>query len=126
MSSFTEDLIVKALSSERHGRGLFAVHEPFHYDVGFKGNEADRVTIPVGFVTDFASIPWFARAFIPVSGRVSKPALIHDRLLEADPRPKREIDRIFCEAMEVAGISKFMRTIMYLAVRTQKRNPPLP
>lgn len=113
MSSFTEPLILEALPSERGGRGEFAVYKPFTYEVGFLGS-GDAITVPAGFVTDLASIPWFARPFIPISGRIAKPALLHDWLLVTnDPRAAS----VFAEAMVVAKVPKFKRTLMLWAVR---------
>jgi hypothetical protein len=58
MSSFTDDLLVKVLAEERNGLGLFEVAEPFAFDIGFLGS-GETITVPIGFRTDFASIPWF-------------------------------------------------------------------
>jgi hypothetical protein len=59
VSSFTDDLLVKVLAEERNGLGLFEVAEPFAFDIGFLGS-GETITVPIGFRTDFASIPWFA------------------------------------------------------------------
>ncbi len=117
MSSFTAPLILEALASERGGRGEFRVHQPFSYDVGFLGS-GDTITVPAGFDTDLASIPWYARAFIPISGRMAKPALLHDWLLvNSDPRAHA----IFDEALNVAGVGPVLRRIMVAAVKL--KNP---
>lgn len=115
MSSFTDPLMVLVEQGERDGRGLARVIGPFRYHVGAEGSD-DIVSIPFGYLTDFASIPWFARAFIPVMGRHAKAAVVHDYLIDQGFRPRREVDKIFLEAMKVLGVGRVRRTIMYLAV----------
>lgn len=112
MSSFTAPLVVTVLPEELRGLGLFALYLPFSYDVGFEGS-GETIVVPAGFRTDFASIPWFARAFIPICGRIAKPAMLHDWLLSrGDPRAHA----VFDEALEVAGVSPLLRWSMVTAV----------
>ncbi len=113
MSSFTSDLLVKVLADERNGQGLFEVAQPFTFDLGFLGS-GESITVPAGFQTDFASIPWFARWLFPISGKVAKAALLHDyMLLLNDPRASDA----FAQALEAAGVGKVRRWIMVTAVR---------
>lgn len=113
MSSFTEPLILEAIPKERKGIGLFRVHEPFSYDVGYEGS-GDKITVPAGFVTDLCSIPWFARPFLPLSGTVAKPALVHDWLVTIDDKRAHSV---FDEALAVAGIGPIRRWGMVAGVR---------
>jgi hypothetical protein len=113
MSSFTAPLILESVDAEHRGRGLFLVHVAFSYDIGFKGSR-DTVTVPKGFDTDLASIPWFARPFIPLSGRVAKPALVHDYLLRIGDKRAHSV---FDEALKVAGVRDTTRWAMVSAVR---------
>ncbi len=113
MSSFTEPLLLEALDSTRGGRGEFRVAKEFVYEVGSLGS-GDKIVVPVGFVTDLASIPFFARAFIPLSGRLAKPALIHDWLFEnSDPRASS----VFEEALRVNCVNGNLLTIVATAVK---------
>lgn len=117
MSSFTEPLILEAMPEERAGRGLFRVYQPFGYEIGAKGS-GDCVRVPAGYVTDLCSIPAVARPFLPLSGRVAKPALLHDWLIDhADPRAAD----VFDEALGVAGVSPLTRFILVTAVRLWAR-----
>ena len=117
MSSFTAPLILEALPTVRGGRGEFRVHVAFTYEIGHKGS-GDRVTGPQGYNTDLASIPWFARAFVPLAGPCAKPALIHDWMLDqGDPRAHD----VFDEALNVAGVRPLTRRIMVASVRLNGR-----
>lgn len=113
MSSFTDPLLLEAMPEEREGRGLFRLLAPFQYEIGELGS-GKIVRVPQGYVTDLCSIPWFARAFLPMSGRVAKPALLHDWLM--DLGDERAAD-VFNEALQVAGVKPTTRKIMVAAVR---------
>lgn len=117
MSSFTAPLILVAEPEERGGRGIFRVYRAFAYHVGYLGS-GDIIVVPAGFRTDLCSVPWFARAFVPIAGRIAKPALLHDWLLE---RGDARAHDVFEEAMCVAGISRAMRVMIGLAVRLWAR-----
>lgn len=120
MSSFTDPLVLVALASERGGRGEFELFLPFSYDVGFLGS-GETITVPAGFNTDLASIPWFARPFVPIAGRMAKPALLHDFLLETgDPRAHD----VFAEALTVARVPSLTRRLVLMAVRIWNRHSP--
>lgn len=113
MSSFTEPLILEAMPEERSGRGLFQVYQSFWYEIGHVGSN-DWVMVPRGYVTDLCSIPAFARPFFPLAGRVAKPALLHDWLLDqGDARAAA----VFDEALAVAGVAPRRRKILVAAVK---------
>lgn len=105
MSSFTKPLIVEVLDSERSGLGVFRVYEEFSF-----GN----ICVPKGFDTDLASVPWFARMFMSTAGKVAKPAVLHDYLLEiGDPRHAE----IFDQALKVNNVPVVTRKLMVASVR---------
>lgn len=113
MSSFTEPLILEALATLRQGRGEFRLYQAFSYDIGHLGS-GNTVTVPAGYNTDLCSIPFYARAFIPLAGPLAKPALLHDWLI--DHRDPRAAD-VFDEALVVAGVKHPLRWILVAAVR---------
>lgn len=79
---------------------------------------ARTLVVPVGFVTDFASIPralWWL--FLP-TGDYGKAALVHDLLYRTPGLATRlEADMVFAEAMLDLGVGWLTRTLMYRAVR---------
>ena len=113
MSSFTEDLIVKVLAKQRNGLGLFELVVPFTFDLGFLGS-GETVTVPAGFVTDFASIPGFARWLLPISGKAAKAALLHDYMLSQGDKRAPEA---FADALKAAGVGPIKRWLMVAGVR---------
>lgn len=116
MSSFTSPLHVRIEQGERDGRGLATVLEPFEYHVGHVGSD-DVIIVPAGYVTDFASVPWWAAWLIPVIGEHAKAAVLHDYLLDRTDRPYDEVNDIFAEALGVLGVSGLRYVLMTTAVR---------
>ncbi len=112
MAPFTEDvLVVNHLAGRVHE---WEIRQPMTYRLVDR-DDAEFVTVPPRFKTDFASVPrpfWF---WLAPWGRHGRAAIVHDFLYQlgavTDPDapvatrlrrpPKREADRIFREAMGV-------------------------
>ena len=82
--------------------------------------------VKAGTETDLASIPWIFRRILPKSGKYNPAAVLHDtgyhgKLMTADGQRvnliKPYCDKLFLEAMEVAGVGKKKREIMYEMVK---------
>jgi hypothetical protein len=106
----------------RDGRQIVRLLEPLEYRVA-DADSAERIVVPAGFETDFASIPFGLRNLFPPLGPWARPAIIHDWLYANGGRlPERrysraEADAIFAEAMKVVGVPAWRRRLMHLAVR---------
>ena len=122
MSSFTSPLVVTPMPDGRRWRLV----ERFRYRIG--SMESDRIiTVPVGFVTDFASIPWLFWQFLPAWGRYGKAAVVHDYLYQHHmiqvsenlyfTFSRDQADDIFHEAMLVENTRHWKAKLMWLAVR---------
>jgi len=111
MSSFTKPLIVKPLDN----RKWELVEEFDYYTDVFK--ERLIIKVPKGFVTDFASTPRVLWSVFPPWGRYGKAAVLHDYLYQTAMFDRKTCDLIFKEAMDVLGVGKIKRELMYLAVR---------
>ena len=112
MSSFTTPLILTPLADGHHWRLV----RGFTYHVSSK-HSGDKITVPKGFTTDFASIPRLFWSILPPWGKYGKAAVIHDYLYWEAERPRKDADKIFLEAMTVLSVNYFYRNIMYRAVR---------
>lgn len=77
-------------------------------------------TVPVGFITDGASIPKIFWSWIgsPYTGHYRRAALIHDYLYFTQIARRSYADRIFLEAMKYLGVSFWKRRTMWFAVRS--------
>ena len=112
MSEFTTLLLVSPLPDGRR----WIIMREFRYYVGHEGSD-DIIVVPVGFITDFASVPRPFWAVIPRWGKHGNAAVVHDFLYQEQRRTRREADDIFLEGMTVLNVRKSTRLVMYWAVR---------
>jgi len=77
----------------------------------------DAVTVPVGFITDFASIPRVFWSALRPDGDYGYAAIIHDYLYWAQPVTRKRADEIFRFAMEDFHVAAATIAIIYEAVR---------
>jgi hypothetical protein len=75
------------------------------------------VTVPEGFVTDFASIPRVFWSLLPPDGLYTYPAIIHDYLYWDQPVSRANADEIFRFAMLDFKINAATVNVIYQAVR---------
>ncbi len=89
----------------------FTLVEGFTYDDGI-----DRVEVSEDVLvdTDLASIPLFMAWFVPVNGRHTPAALVHDTLVAAGRREHG--DAVFLRALEASGVPLLRRRLMHAAV----------
>lgn len=119
MSQFTKaNPKIEMLEDGRHFRLL----EDYSYYITVEGGET--ITVPAGYVTDFASVPRLFWTFgIDPFGLPARAALPHDYLyttggrIKVPPYTKEDADRFFFEGMVVLGVNKIKRYLMWLAVR---------
>lgn len=97
------------------GRGLWQLAEPLVYVSAVAGK---TITVPDGFVTDFASVPRLPVVFLLTGDTAHPAAVIHDFLYHGGAGlSRRAADNVLLEAMASIGISAWRRHAMYLAVR---------
>ena len=76
-----------------------------------------RVSVPVGFVTDLASIPRALRGLLDINGRSRRPAMAHDWMYTSQPFPREQCDEIFRKALIAEGESEEAAWIYWEGVR---------
>lgn len=119
MSSYTDEL---GISPFNDAMTLWVLTTSFTYVIGdLDGDE--RVIVPKGFVTDFAT----TKGLLPPMGTYGKACVIHDYLCDfktitkADGSTRtctrKEGDLIFLEAMGVSGVNPILKYAMFSAVR---------
>lgn len=93
------------------GKRLWKVVQPFR----FQGSRC--IEVPVGFITDFASVPRiFWNLFSPTGSHMNS-ALVHDALYDSKILTRKESDLSFLEAMKAAGVGLITRSLVFAAVR---------
>lgn len=111
MSSFTESLIVSPIPDGKR----WVVRKEFYYYID--KDEGEKIIVPTGFVTDFASVPRMFWKIFPQWGKYGNAAVVHDYLYVNQTKKRKDADKIFLKAMEVSGVSLIVRNILYGAVR---------
>lgn len=91
----------------------WTLRDQFIYD-----SSVGAITVPAGFVTDFASVPRVLWNVLPPFGRYGKAAIVHDFLYRTKGYASKPVaDAIFLEAMKALGVSTLVRYAMFYAVR---------
>ena len=89
--------------------------DDLEYEVNTTG---EKIIVPAGFVTDYASIPLSVRQYFEVGGQAYQyPAIVHDWLYWSQTTTREEADRIFDEAMKDSGVGSVKRSTIWAAVR---------
>lgn len=94
------------------GPGNWVLLEPLTYE-----GARDLFTVPVGFHTDFASVPRWARSIVSETGVHTRAAVLHDYLGRQADISQSDADGIFRRVLREAGVGFFLRWLMWAAVR---------
>lgn len=108
MAQFNTPLVVSQLTAD-----LWRVEAPLVYESDVL---ARTVEVPVGFITDFASVPRLPLAYSFAGNRAHRAAVVHDYLYSTG-EDRKKADETFLEAMQETGISRILRRAMFSAVR---------
>ena len=76
-----------------------------------------NVTVPKGFITDFASVPRLPFVYDVLANMAQRAAVVHDYLYSMGIVPRAIADKVLLEAMKISGVSWAKRNAIYLGVR---------
>jgi hypothetical protein len=82
-----------------------------------QGESVSSVSVPIGFVTDLASIPRIFWSLLPPDGNYAFPAIVHDYLYWTQPESRERADLTLLYAMKEFGIGTVVRETIYNAVK---------
>lgn len=108
---FTSALVVEEIDGT-----FWKVREP----LGYAGAD-EHFEVPVGFRTDFASVPRPVVWLIPRYGVYTRAAILHDYLLRSESVSKVDADGLFRRALRECAVSLPRRWMMWAAVRFGSR-----
>lgn len=111
MSQFTQILLVSPMDDGK----TWVLRRNFCYRP--EDSAAELIDVPIGFMTDFASVPWFVQWFIPKWGKYGNAAVIHDWLYWSQIYSREASDHILFEAMNVMQVDAFRKYFIFTAVR---------
>jgi len=110
MAKFLTSLTVTEIND-----GVFAVsYKPFLYQSDLYG---PVIEVPIGFYTDFSSVPRLGIIYSCLGNVAHQPAVIHDWLYYAALTTRKLADQILLEAMIVIDLPFWRRWPIYLGVR---------
>ena len=117
----------RIVNRAKDGREVVKLLEPLTW--GVEGPDGPTfITVPSGFVSDFASMPWAARRILPSFGPWARAAVLHDYLYrtrgEGGRWTRKQADDMFAEAMAAIARERsdgqpdaLKRAIIHRAVR---------
>jgi len=114
MAEFLTDLDIHEIDDDC----LWVLDSPLIYRSDIP--QVGVVLVPVGFYTDFASVPRVPLAYMFFGGKSHRESVIHDYLYRCDSVPVVErsvADSVFKEAMDCRGKGFFTRYAMFAGVR---------
>lgn len=77
----------------------------------------ETFVVPVGFRTDFASVPRLPFAFVLFGDVAQEAAVVHDFLYSTRAVSRKMADDVLVEAMGITGVAAWRRAPMWLGVR---------
>jgi hypothetical protein len=111
VAKFLTELDVKCIND-----GAWELDTALVYDSDIVG----QIIAPIGFQTDFASVPRVPVFFTLFGDRAHREAVLHDYLYRSDAIPqaeRKQADEVFLEAMKERGKGFAVRYAMYWGVR---------
>lgn len=122
MSAFITDLDARKLGRDGSAdkRGTWKLLSPLVYESDLLG---DSITVPAGFVTDFASVPRLPIAHLLAANCGHEAAVIHDYLYHTHQVPRSAADAVFREALLAGGEPGWRVWLMWAGVRIGGSGP---
>lgn len=95
-------------------KNLWRLREPLVYESDLLGK---TITVPVGFETDYASVPRIPGVYEFAGGKCNRAATLHDYAYTAQFVERETADRLLREAILATGYEPFIADVFYEAVR---------
>ncbi len=73
--------------------------------------------VPLGFITDLASVPRSLWAIFPPSGIYTEASVIHDHMYSTRNVPRKIADKTYLHNLKMCGVGYVRRNLMYNALR---------
>ena len=112
MSKFIGDLVVKLVKDSPEG--CWELQQPFGYQSDLTGL---TFTVPVGFRTDFCSVPRVPGVYDILGDRARMSGTVHDYLYSTQELTRELADQTLRDMLQIDGMSHFEAEEFYLAVR---------
>lgn len=110
---FLTDLCVRDVTYRNKGKTQLILMEELVFDSAILGT----IIVPVGFVTDLASIPQPLWSILPPIGSYDRAAVVHDYLYTRNGCTRGEADNVLKEGMKVDEVQGLKLRMIYAGVR---------
>jgi hypothetical protein len=122
VSRFLNSLVAEKLLYDKSSdqRGTWKLYAPLQYESDILWRV---ITVPVGFLTDFASVPRIPVAFLLMGNCAQEAAVIHDWLYSTHETTREQADAVFWEACLVLGLYEWRANLMHWGVRIGGAGP---
>ena len=127
MGQFLTELQLKRLKPEKRAWWKFwalASRWELLAALVYLAADGTKYTVPKGFITDGASVPWLFWAVISPTGALFAAAVLHDWLYSEEAKllygikvERSQADALFREAAESDGAGSFKRNAAWAGVR---------
>jgi hypothetical protein len=111
MSAFFGDLVVKLVNDEEGG--LWELVRP----ISFESSTGYLITAPIGFRSDFMTIPRIPIVFDHLGDRCMRAGVLHDYAYSSMCVPREDADKLLQEMLIKEGMSRADADLCYLGVR---------
>lgn len=98
----------------------FILLEPMRYVVG---NTSVAITVPAGFVTDYASVPEKLWSIYSPHDQYSRAAILHDYLYWTQKCKRSQANRLFLIAMKESNVPEVTRQYIFAGVESGGEAP---
>lgn len=106
---------LSALDVRWHDDGHAELLAPFCYLSAVVG--VGRLSVPTGYVTDFASVPRLPFVFWLVGARAHKASVLHDWGYSSQLVSQADADAVFYEAARLGGVALWAAWAMWAGLR---------
>lgn len=97
---------------------IYYLRAPLTWSPTDAGSILPSITVPMGFVTDLASVPREFWQFLPRDGRYMPAAIVHDYLYWQQQVSKETADSVFKSAMQDLNVRSTTIAMIYAGVKT--------
>ena len=127
MSYFVSTLKVEWMNEDDDELPVWKLLEPLVYRSDLLGR---TVSVPAGFITDFASVPRAPVVYFLAGGKGNRAAVVHDYLIQSKEVDRRTADEVFFEALVATNVDTWRARVMFLGVQSyttslEEPDPPV-
>ena len=118
-AEFKGRLAVECLDDTAEQPDLWVLIKPLQVELTWTATPpvTQLLTIPTGFITDFASVPRMPLVYLAVGGMGERAAVVHDYLYGGGLCSRADADAVFRACLIACRVSRWRAWLMWAGVR---------